>query len=198
VDGSGGSIGVSVDDAPASDYVSGRVKIAHLNGVGLPDQAPTNMEDGCCDHAVKPTQRPFATLRGFKCARPSTTDTTPSGAVALGSGLSNGKSGESRDPSLSSAQRVHQRLRHHLRRSAYADRVGVETGEAPRLRDSVGDGRDGYVGTTHRLPARDGDDGHPVTASTTPSAAESDCGAGLIRIGVGAAWTAANGRRPLC
>jgi hypothetical protein len=47
VDGSGGSIGFSLDDAPESDYTSGRVKITHLNGVGLPDHAPTNMEDGC-------------------------------------------------------------------------------------------------------------------------------------------------------
>jgi hypothetical protein len=47
VDGSGGSIGFSLADAPRSDYSSGRVEVTLLHGVGLTGHAPSMMEDGC-------------------------------------------------------------------------------------------------------------------------------------------------------
>jgi hypothetical protein len=47
VSGAGGSIGFSLADGPRTDYTSGRATITFLNGVGLPDHAPTSMEDGC-------------------------------------------------------------------------------------------------------------------------------------------------------
>ncbi len=47
VTGGGGAIGFSLDDAPAADYASGRVKVTFLHGVGVPGHAPSNMEIGC-------------------------------------------------------------------------------------------------------------------------------------------------------
>lgn len=47
VNGPGGAISFSLADVPSPDYTSGRAKITHINGVGLPGHAPTNAEDGC-------------------------------------------------------------------------------------------------------------------------------------------------------
>jgi pimeloyl-ACP methyl ester carboxylesterase len=47
VDGGGGAIGFSLDDAPVADYSSGRVKVTFLHGVGITGHAPSNMETGC-------------------------------------------------------------------------------------------------------------------------------------------------------
>jgi pimeloyl-ACP methyl ester carboxylesterase len=47
VNGPGGAIGFSLDEASASDYASGNATISYLAGVGLPGHAPTLMEDGC-------------------------------------------------------------------------------------------------------------------------------------------------------
>ena len=47
VNGPGGSIGLGLDDAPASEYATGRATISYLAGVGIPGHAPTLTEDGC-------------------------------------------------------------------------------------------------------------------------------------------------------
>lgn len=47
VNGQSGAIGLSLEEAPASEYVSGRAKITYLHGVGLTGYAPSNMETGC-------------------------------------------------------------------------------------------------------------------------------------------------------
>jgi hypothetical protein len=47
INGPGGSIGLSLSDASQAEYAAGRATISFVNGVGLPGNAPNNMEDGC-------------------------------------------------------------------------------------------------------------------------------------------------------
>jgi hypothetical protein len=47
VDGPGGSIGLSLEEASAAAYANGQATVTYLAGVGTPGNAPSLMEDGC-------------------------------------------------------------------------------------------------------------------------------------------------------